>query len=256
LSEDKRYFLGVKPLFYAFVPSGFAFASEMKALFPLQPQVRPNLPLVKDSRRIIDYENTEECVIEGIKRFPAGHCGWVKDGKLTLWRGWCTSEHLMEVPESYEEQVEQFRSLFLDACRLRMRSDVPIGTSLSGGLDSSSVISAIAHIGQTDNSLSISKDWQHAIVACFPETPLDESSYAKQVTDHLGIEATFVEIDTLKRSDRLYDYFYLLENIYLTSPIPFMMIYEALKSNGVKVSLDGHTATELLRLFKVIKGTR
>lgn len=63
--------------------------------------------------------------------------------------------------------------------------------------------------------------------------------------DHLGINATFVEIDPLKGIDRLHEYFYLCEDIYLTSPIPFMMIYEELKTNGIKVSLDGHAADEL-----------
>lgn len=249
--EDQSLFLardrfGVKPLFYAFVPSGFVFASEMKAIFPLLPEVRPNIPLVTqmNGQKIIQYES-EDCLIESIKRFPSGHCGWFRDGKLSLRRWWCTLDHLMEVPERYEEQVEQFRNLFLDACRLRMRSDVPIGTALSGGLDSSSVISAIAHIGRTDKSLRISQDWQHAVIATFPGTPLDESLYAKQVTDHLGIDPTFVEIDPLKTIDRLYEYFYLCEDIYLTSPIPFMMIYDKLKTNGVKVSLDGHAADEL-----------
>jgi asparagine synthase (glutamine-hydrolysing) len=242
LSRDR---FGEKPLFYAFLSNGFAFASEMKALFPLVQDVRPNVRLVKDWERIFQYESTEECVIEGIKRFPAGHYAWWKDGKLNVTRWWCTLDHLPEAPTRYEEQVEQLRTLFLDACRIRMRSDVPIGTALSGGLDSSSTIAAMAYIGKNERGERISDDWQHAFVACFPNTPLDESTYAKKITDYLGIEATFINIDPLQVIDQLYDYLYLFEDIYITSPIPFMMTYGEMHSNGIKVTIDGHGADEL-----------
>lgn len=242
LSRDR---FGKKPLFYATLPGGFALASEMKSLFPLLQEVRPNLSLVKDTPRIFQYEATDECVIEGIKRFPAGHCGWLKNGDLRLKRWWCTLDHLPEVSVRYEDQVEQFKELFVDACRLRMRSDVPIGTALSGGLDSSATISAVAHIARSTREERLSNDWQHAFVACFPGTPLDETGYAKMVTDHLGIDATFLDINPLDSIDRLYDFFYLFEDLYITSPIPFMQTYGAMRSQGVKVTLDGHGADEL-----------
>jgi asparagine synthase (glutamine-hydrolysing) len=249
-TAEKRLFLsrdrfGKKPLFYTTLPSGFAFGSEMKALFPLMTEVRPNIPLIQDTKRILFYEATDECVIQGIKRFPAGHFGWWKAGALTIQRWWCTLDHLPIVPDRYEEQVEQLRSLFLDACRLRMRSDVPIGTALSGGLDSSSTISAMSHIARHEKGSRMSNDWQHAFVACFPNTPLDESKYARMVTDHLWIQATFVDIDPVKSIDRLYEYLYLFEDKYITSPIPFMMTYGIMRPHSVNVTIDGHGADEL-----------
>jgi len=243
LSRDR---FGKKPLFYSFLPSGFAFASEMKAIVPLLDNVRPNVELVKNTKRIFHYEATDECVIQGINRFPAGHSGWLEDGKLSLHRYWCTLDSLVSVPERYEDQVEQFRELFIDACRLRMRSDVPIGTALSGGLDSSAIISSVAYIARNLPEGRLSSDWQHAFVAAFPGTPLDETKYAKMVTDHLGIEATFLEIDPLKAIDHLDDYLYLFEDLYITSPIPFMLTYGAMKDQGVKVTIDGHGADECL----------
>lgn len=236
---------GKKPLFYALQPTGFAFASEMKALFPLFSDVRPNVSLVRDAAQMFTYESTENCLIEGIKRFPAGHYGWLKKGKLTIKRWWCTLDHLTEVSERYEEQVEQFRDLFVDACRLRMRSDVPIGTALSGGLDSSSTISVMAHVSRHLNGERGSDDWQHAFVACFPGTPLDEKKYAQMVTDYLGIDANFLDINPLNGIDRLSEYLYLFEELYITSPLPFMAVYEAMHKQGVKVTLDGHGADEL-----------
>jgi len=236
---------GKKPLFYALLPTGFAFASEMKALFPLLSEVRPNVSLVRDAAQMFTYESTENCLIEGIKRFPAGHYGWLKERKLTIKRWWYTLDHLTEVSARYEDQVEQFRDLFLDSCRLRMRSDVPIGTALSGGLDSSSTISVMAHISRHLNGERGCDDWQHAFVACFPGTPLDEKKYAQMVTDHLGIDANFLDINPLNGIDRLSEYLYLFEELYITSPLPFMAVYEAMHRQGVKVTLDGHGADEL-----------
>lgn len=243
LSRDR---FGKKPLFYAHLaPQGFAFASEMKAIFPLLKEVRPNIPLVRDTWRIFRYEGTDECIIEGIKRFPAGHSGWLKKGHLEIRRWWCTLDHLRDVPARYEDQVEQFRELFLDACRIRMRSDVPLGTALSGGLDSSATISAMAYVARHGKTQRMGESWQHAFVASFPGTPLDETAYAKKVTDHLGIEATVIEIEPLQAIADLDRYLYLQEDLYITSPIPFMLTYGAVRAHGTKVTLDGHGADEL-----------
>jgi len=250
-TQEKSLFLsrdrfGKKPLFYTVLPKKvFAFASEMKAFFPLFAEVRPNKALVMDARRMFNYEATDECVVEGIKRFPAGHCGWLREGKLATRRWWNTLDHLVPAPARYEDQVEQFRELFLDACRLRMRSDVPLGTALSGGLDSSATISAMAHIARHGKTQRMGESWQHAFVASFPGTPLDETKYARMVTDHLGIAATVIEIDPLQAIADLDHYFYLFEDLYITSPIPFMLTYGAVKAHGTSVTLDGHGADEL-----------
>jgi len=122
---------------------------------------------------------------------------------------------------------------------------VPLGTALSGGLDSSATISTMAHIANTGDSPRMGCDWQHAFVASFPGTPLDEADYALKVTDHIGINATVIDIDPTKKVAELEKYFYLFEDLYITSPIPFMMTYNAVKSHGTSVTLDGHGADEL-----------
>lgn len=243
LARDR---FGKKPLFYTFPQGDFAFASEMKALFPLLDQVRPSADFPWMSQNIFLYEATEKCLVDGIKRFPAGHCGYFKNGRLTTKRYWNTLDHLVQIPESYEQQVEQFRELFVDACRIRMRSDVPLGTALSGGLDSSATISAMAQVARECRGERVSDSWQHAFVATFAGTPLDESRFAQTVVDHLGIRATFIPIDPLKDLDKLDDYFYKFEELYITSPIPMIQTYKAIKSHGISVTLDGHGADELM----------
>ena len=243
LSRDR---FGKKPLFYSDITENcFAFASEMKAIFPLLRQVEANERIVSDLSLMFQYERTEECVVKGIKRFPPGHFGFLRNGKLQIKRWWCTLDNIPEIPKKYEDQVEVFRALFMDACAIRMRSDVPIGTALSGGLDSSATISCMSYLSKHENTLRMGQNWQHAFVASFPGTPLNEVEYARKVTNHLGIHPTIIEIDPLKSIDQLENYFYLFEDLYITSPIPFMQTYRAVKDAGVSVTLDGHGADEI-----------
>lgn len=134
---EKRLFLsrdrfGVKPLYYYEQDNNFYFASEMKAFFPIMKERRINYQLLEKKQYFI-YEATENCSIKGIKKILGGEYGYYKNGQLHLNKWWNTLEHLIKVPGKYEEQVELFRELFIDACKIRMRSDVPIGTALSGG---------------------------------------------------------------------------------------------------------------------------
>lgn len=251
---EKRLFMsrdrfGVKPFYYTFLDAErkkIAFASEMKALIPLLKNVKPNRAIVTDPIRTVYYESTDECVIEGIYRFPAGSYAYMdRDNGLRISRYWNTLDNLIEVPGTYEEQVEMCRELFLDACKIRMRSDVTIGTALSGGLDSSATICAMAHLAKNESDLRMNKDWQHAFVATFPGTALDESMYARKVTDYLGIGSTEVVIDPKTAVDKLDNYVYMFEDVYLTSPIPMMLLYGSLRENGTIVTIDGHGADEL-----------
>ena len=247
LSRDR---FGKKPLFYAFDQGRFIFGSEMKAIAHLMLKVEISEDFKWCRNNLYLYENTEKCLVKGIKRFPAGSYAYFKprDSFLKPVQFWNTLDHLVsDIPQRYEDQVLLFRDLFFDSCRLRMRADVPIGTALSGGLDSSATISALAHINRSlpaDGRQS--RDWQHAFTASFPDSPLDESAYARQVTNHLGIPLELMEVDVADSTSRFAHYFYTFEEIYTTSPVPMIETYRAIKQRGVTVSLDGHGADEIL----------
>lgn len=249
--EEKRLFIsrdrfGVKPLYYTrLAGGGIAFASEMKALTPLMDEVKPNKELFDFYKISRHYEMREDCLVEGIKRFPAGSYAWIKGDDIQITKWWNTLDHLIKVPDSYEEQVEQFRELFLDSCKLRMRSDVTIGTALSGGLDSSATICAMSYLSKNSKDLRMSSDWQHAYVACFPGTPLDETKYAKKVTDYLGINHTFLDINTPLSQSQFMEQLYLFEELWENPQIPMMEIYRKEREDGTRVSIDGHAADEL-----------
>ncbi|MGX3011808.1 asparagine synthase (glutamine-hydrolyzing) [Helicobacter sp. 23-1044] len=255
--KEKRLFLardrfGKKPLFYAFTKDKdgrnlFVFASEMKAIYPYLRDLKPHKDFIKmaNINNIFDYESGENRLIDGIKSFPHSHFAYFDGRNLAFRRYYHILDNIKAPPKRYDDAVEQFRELFLDAVKIRMRSDVPIGTALSGGLDSSATICAMAQIARQNPTTRECRDFQHAFVACFDGTALDERVYAKKVTDFLKIKADFLEIKALNFWDKITHYFYMFEDLYLTSPIPMIATYRAVKQSGVSVTLDGHGADEL-----------
>lgn len=236
---------GVKPLYYYQEDQNFYFASEMKAFFPIMKERKINYSVFeKRSYYLFLHEATDECCVKQIRKVPAGCYGYLRDKQLNIRRWWNTLEHLIETPKSYDEQVTYFRELFLDACKIRMRSDIPIGTALSGGVDSSAIIGAMSYLAQKGEK-HINRDWQHVFVASMPGTTIDETMYAEMAAEHVGLNVHKIMVHAQISAEELLKYMYICEEPYLTSPIPFMQTYREIVNNGVKVTVDGHGADEL-----------
>lgn len=235
---------GVKPFYYFIQDGNFYFASEMKAFFPIMKERKINYRIF-EKKDYFSYEAAEDSSIRDIKKILGGQYGYYKDGKLSLSTWWETYRHLIRVPARYEEQVELFRELFLDACRIRMRSDVPIGTALSGGVDSSAVAGAMKHISQSEIGGYAVQDWQHAFVASMPGTVIDETEYAEMAAKFIGLDICKVMVNGGVSAHELLKYMYICEEPYITSPIPFMQTYKSITENNIKVTVDGHGADEL-----------
>ncbi len=240
LARDR---FGKKPLFWAKTLHGLAFASEMKALFPLLKHKTPHPELTRKSLRIMSYEGGSECLITEINRFPAGHYALSRGEIIKPKRWWHTLDNLVQVPDTFDLQCEKFKELFLSACKLRMRSDVPLGVALSGGLDSSATFCAMSQLEQKKVGKS---NWRNAFTAGFPGTPLDETKKASHVANYVGTKINRVPIDPSQIPYTLMKDLWLFEEQHLTLPSPFMQLYRAIRNNGIKVSLDGHGADELL----------
>lgn len=242
LSRDR---MGKKPLFYAEINGAFIFASEMKAIYPYLPKVEINIPVVEEAiTNSFSYESSERCLVKGIHRFPAAsYAKYSIEQGLKIENFWNCLQ-ITTTRLNYREQVRQFKELFFNACKIRMRSDVTIGTALSGGLDSSAIICTMAAIAGA-NAKDIQNDWQHAFVAAFPDTSLDETRYAREVVNHIGIASDFVSIDPVKELNNLFEQTYQFEELYYAPTIPFIQLYRHIKQKGVTVSIDGHGADEL-----------
>ena len=193
-----------------------------------------------------NYENSEECVIAGIKRLPAGHYAIYNNGRFESLRWWNTLDHLVDVPDSYQDQVEKWREIFLDAVKIRMRSDVRIGTAISGGLDSSAVLSVMNYLSnQKGSKTRETQDWQHSFCAHYPGSSLDETKWARILTNAVNVPLQEVTIDPLKSGWSINDALYQIEDPNLTLPLPMLATYRAISNSGIKVTLDGQGADEL-----------
>ena len=126
---------GVKPFYYRWDGGRFAFASELKAFRAAGP-LEPHLPAVRDYLEQGYVDHTDETFFAGIRKLPPAHSLVVDEHGLRLQRYWALEPRA----EPDGDATEEVRELFLDAVRLRLRSDVPVGTCLSGGIDSSAIV--------------------------------------------------------------------------------------------------------------------
>lgn len=250
-SKEEKIFIsrdrfGQKPLFYIKTKSYFAFASEMKALLPIMDNINANERIFSDKYLLYNYEGTDKCVVKDIKRLlPGNNCSYTKkNNRIEIKKWWNTLDNLVEIPNKYEKQVEHFNELFYDSCKLRLRSDVSIGTALSGGVDSSAVLAVLSEVNPNKKEDRINSDFKHAFVASFKGTHLDEDYYAKLVVEHLGVKNTFIDITPID-ANKIYDCLYIFEDICATTPMPFMQTYGGMKDKGIKISIDGHGADEV-----------
>ncbi|MBI5210952.1 MAG: asparagine synthase (glutamine-hydrolyzing) [Elusimicrobia bacterium] len=183
--RQKRLFLsrdrfGVKPLYYFSAPGIFLFASEIKALL-LHPEVprRPNLralyQFLATGWGYVEVE--EETMFAGVRQLLPGHNLSLRGGTLEKSRYWSLPLERKAVPEA--EAIETFTQLFEDAVRLRLRSDVPVGTCLSGGLDSSAVTWAVKRFRDPGGDLET-----FSSRSSLPE--YDEGRYIRSCAESLG----------------------------------------------------------------------
>ncbi|MGH7757130.1 MAG: asparagine synthase (glutamine-hydrolyzing), partial [Vulcanimicrobiaceae bacterium] len=180
LSRDR---FGVKPLYYVVERDRFAFASELKAFLQLDEfeATEDSASLARVLADNFALEGTEDSLLQGVRRLPGGCAMTVSASGPAVRRWWNTLDHRVEVAADFGRQAAEFRELFFDACRLRVRSDVPAATCLSGGLDSSSVVGALSAVDRRDGLRANARsapDWRATFVADFAGTPLDETAYA------------------------------------------------------------------------------
>ncbi len=240
---------GIKPLYYSKTKGTIAFASEMRALMVL-PWIdrEPDADVVR--RTLFDaftVEASERTYIRGIYKLPAGHYAILKNGNLQVERWWQTCNHLVKPEKDFVGRTARFKELFLDAVRLRMRSDVAIGTCLSGGFDSSAITCAISTIAEgASGHLREASDWRHAFVASFPGEINDETAEAKLVAKYAGIEPKILPISSQSAIDNIEAILDDLDDVYIIMPSSVWDLYAMIRKQGVYVTIDGHGADELM----------
>lgn len=248
LARD-RY--AVKPLYYM-MSNRFVFASEIKAFLALDgfsPEIDNDVIATKILKNSYSYEGiTDNTIMQGVRRLCGGYYLTINNrGEIICKKWWETAANIPRVPVKYEDQIEQFRELFVDAVRIRMRSDVPVGTCLSGGVDSSSVASSMAWLHNKKTGLErCPKDWQRTFIATFPDSKIDEREYADAIVRHIGAKPHYWKFDDHEALKHVIDSVWATEDVYGGLNVPIWGTYRELRNNNVIVSLDGHGGDELL----------
>lgn len=177
-----RDHIGVKPFYYAEGPSSVVFASEIKALLRAGVPARVNEKMVADYLCSGLYDHTDQTFFSGIRSLEPGTWLALKEGRITE-RGsyWNLAEIVVEAEQNQctvSEADERLLTLLQDSVRLQLRSDVPLGVQLTGGLDSSSLVTLMAQALDSKTPIS-------AFTGAYDDPVYDEIPFALAAINQL-----------------------------------------------------------------------
>ena len=243
LARDR---VGIRPLFYTVANGRLLFASEIKALFACPDVTRALNHAALGEVFTYWAALAPHSIFEGVLSLPPGHLMVVEDGKLHINKFW-DWEFPTEFPDerTADDLATELRELLIDSVRLRLRSDVPVGAYLSGGLDSSVTTSLIKHY--TDVPL-------RTFSVGFEEGEFDESSYQQQLVEYLGTDHSHVlcrKTDICEQFPRVI--WHTESPVLRTAPTPLMILSGMVRSEGYKVVLTGEGADEVLGGYDIFK---
>lgn len=243
IAEDSLHLfrdrLGVKPLYYFNDGANFCFGSEIKALLQsdfVHSAVTVNTASVSNFL-YSGYIPEPNTIYNEVKKLPAGSYAVVKDGSFLITSYWKPEEKIsVSVVSDFSSAKRQLDDLLVSSVRYRMISDVPFGTFLSGGIDSSTITAIAQKISpQPINTFSIS----------FKEAKYNEGEYARQVAKHLNTkhhEFTVTQTDALALMDKMLTAYG--EPYADSSAIPTMLVSKLARQH-VTMTLSGDGGDEL-----------
>jgi asparagine synthase (glutamine-hydrolysing) len=238
---------GEKPFHYNYIPGKqFVFASEIKGLWNF------GIKKVSNDRMLFNYlaynyvtnpENGQETFFEDILKLEPAHYMLLDKhcNIITYKRYWDIDYKSQDNSISLDKAVSEFRDLFTTSITNRLRSDVPVGSSLSGGLDSSATVLMINSLKQNDNMS------QHTFSARFNNSTKDEGYFMNKVIEMGNINPHFVFPEGEGFAQELDDLCYFQDEPFISASIYAQYkVMELAKQNNITVLLDGQGADEIL----------
>ena len=249
LARDRA---GIRPLYLARDGGRLWFASEVKALLAALPQCAQ-----LDPRGLAETFATwsavePHTVYRGVESLPPGHLLIREhDGRETLRRywDWTFPEAADTVPSrfplSVEDAAAELRALLIDAVRLQLRADVPVGAYLSGGLDSSGIVAMIRSF--TDTPV-------RTFSVAFEDGEYDESEHQRAMVRHLGTDHSTLRCSRRDIGEAFPRLIRHTETPVLrTAPVPMMLLAGSVREHGYKVVLTGEGADEVFGGYDLFK---
>lgn len=254
-SDKKETFLsrdrfGVKPLYYYKDSERLLFASEVQAIHKV---LGANHPL-NDSviREIISggFSNhgTDQTYLKDVFNLPGGYSLTINANNVFLEKWYHLNK--VKVPDGFKEQARKLKDLINDACRLRMRSDVPVATCLSGGLDSGSITALIADY---KGDARFDHYTHQGFCAAFPGTPIDESESAKRLGRQLNSKVHVLEVGIPTAKELTSAMGKCDGPMHALAFYPIYELYKFIRSNNIIVTLDGQGPDEMLGGYRPLK---
>ena len=258
--ERKRLFasrdrFGIKPFYYRFTDGRLVFASEPKA-FAADSDTR----LTSNERVVLDYleqgylDHTQETFFAGVQKLPPAHNLVLDEHGLRLARYWTLGPR--DAPS--DDAAELVRDQFMDALRLHLRSDVPLGTCLSGGIDSSAVAVGVAHLLATEaGSAAAVGARQQTFTAYFEDSGFDERPFARAVVEDAQASPHWISFDDAQLVDDLPSIVYAQDEPFgSTSMAAQWYVMREARRAGMTVMLDGQGGDEVFGGYRAFIGFR
>ena len=243
LARDR---VGIRPLLYARTSQGLVFGSEAKCLFA-SGLAKAEL----DPVALAEVCTFWSCIAPrtpfvGIQALPPGHLAVFENDRLSVRRYWDwdfggADDH----GRSLDDTVDELRELFIDAVRLQLRADVPVGAYLSGGLDSSAVTAAIRQFSSTPlKTFSLT----------FDSSEFDERDYQQEMVRHLRTDHHTRKVGALAIGTALPRAIRHIESpIVRTAGVPLMLLADLVREQNFKVVLTGEGADEVFGGYDIFK---
>jgi asparagine synthase (glutamine-hydrolysing) len=244
LARDR---LGVRPLFYTRQGKRLLFSSEIKGIFAV-----PGVPRRLDRRALASVFHfwsplEPASMFQDVHQVPPGHLLIAEKGEVTVRRAWDWSFPQEEIPfdRPVKDYADELRSLLIDSVRLRLRSDVPVGAYLSGGLDSSIITTLIKNY--TDTPL-------RTFSLGFEDEEFDESPYQQELIQYLGTNHTAIKCTKADIGAAFPRTIWHTEaTILRTAPTPLMLLSQRVREEHYKVVLTGEGADEVFGGYDLFK---
>jgi len=245
LARDR---VGIRPLYYTQVENVLTFGSEIKAILS-DPRVQADLDPVALDQIFTSWSTlSPRTVFRHIHEVPPGHYLLAQQGEVNIQRYWHVDFPRADTVDDWrnlDDCLADFEMLLVDAAKIRLRADVPVGAYLSGGIDSSAIAAIIRNF--TNNRLD-------TFSIAFSDPEFDESDYQRQMaaalgTDHQVVYATHADIGRV-----FPEVIWHTETpIMRTSPAPLFLLSKLVQDHNFKVVLTGEGADEFLAGYNIFK---
>ena len=245
---------GIKPFYYRFEGRRLVFASEPRAFRTEGSRLEANRGAVREYLEQAYLDEADQTFLAGIRRLPPAHTLRLDARGLRIERYW----RLEPAAAPERDAAESFRELFLDSVRLQLRSDVPVGTALSGGLDSSAIATAVDRLLRTEHENARAVGARQRTFTAFFDVPgFDERPYARAVVDRTDADARWITFDARTLIGDLPAIVEAQgEPFGSTSIAAGWYVMGAAREAGVIVMLDGQGGDELLAGYRAHLGYR